>query len=453
MLQCKYLVIGSGETGLKAVNELVKTGKKVILVDQHEIGGSYLHSLDYTKHLLIKESEDFATNLRGFKNYPDTFSILRKYRQKIEDKISEEVRQERNRILNQLEKTENLEIVYGKAEFTSKSLIEVNSNTERNLIGFETVVLAVGKNTLSKPSLNGIEKVNFLHKHNIFLFEKIPSKLAILDCTAENLEIASVYAGLGVKVNLFETNPVEKVLPKLDRSAFNYLIKSLMKRNVTFYFNTEIRSLKKDKDELILIDDNRKEYSHSDIFVSINEKFKDDGLGLNKVDVNFSSAGIEVNAQGKTNQGNVWAFGECASNNSHKNKYLSLFNFTDGELKKIANTGNSLFKITDIFGEKEITPFDFSIIKIEGYQSVRNIGLSERTASGIHGGNINVVLITDIQHKGFAKIVYKTNTQEVLGIILTGDFAVKLEYFALLTFKQNIPYRVVRNILKNALGV
>ena len=37
MLDCKYLIIGSGQSGLILAKNLVKLGKKIILVEESEI--------------------------------------------------------------------------------------------------------------------------------------------------------------------------------------------------------------------------------------------------------------------------------------------------------------------------------------------------------------------------------------------------------------------------------
>ena len=110
MLKCKYLIIGSGETGLILAKELSKLKEKVILVEQAELGGSFLQTTDYPKTLLTKESEEFATSLKSLKNHPDTFSVLRKFRQKISDNITNNIKIETNSALNTIEKYENTEI-------------------------------------------------------------------------------------------------------------------------------------------------------------------------------------------------------------------------------------------------------------------------------------------------------------------------------------------------------
>jgi pyruvate/2-oxoglutarate dehydrogenase complex dihydrolipoamide dehydrogenase (E3) component len=455
MLSCKYLIIGSGETGLILARELAKSGQKIILAEQNEIGGSFLHSLDIPKNILKSEAEDFATGLRMYKNHPDTFTVLRKYRQKIQEKIWEKTKLQKNKLLNNLEKIENLEIIKGKAEITSKSLAEINSETERHLVGFEQVIVAIGKSGIQKITDIELKDIDFLHKHNIFLFHEIPSKLAILGCTLETLEIASIYAGLGVKVNIYESLEVQTVMPKLDRAAFNYVIKSLMKRNVSFNFETNIKEVQKNPEtkELTLIDDKRQEYKNSHIYIRVQEIFSDDSVNLNKLGIRQSPEGIIANGNGRTVQTNISVLGNCFSQTSKQNKYANIFDYTEKELKKNSKNPSSLLGISSYFSEGEVSPNNLRIIKINSYEPVINIGLSERNAKAVHGTYIKVDIIENLENENFIKIIYKENTGQILGIVLAGKKYSELEIYAVVSLKKNSNYKQVRNFIRSYWGI
>jgi pyruvate/2-oxoglutarate dehydrogenase complex dihydrolipoamide dehydrogenase (E3) component len=455
MLKCKYLIIGSGQTGLTLAKELSTTNEQIILVEQGNLGGSFLQNLEYPKILLTKESQEFATALKSLKNHPDTFSVLRKFRQKISDTISNQIKLETNSVLNTLEKTENIKILRGTAEFSSKSLVEVNSENEKHLVNFEKAILAVGKNRMKQPKIKGIEEIDFLFRHNAFLFLEIPSKLAFLECTEETLEVASIYSGLGVKVDIFEEKSSQQTIPKLDRTGFNYAVKELMKRNVNFYFETKIKEIKKDKKKIILIDDNRKEYEHSHIYLTIEESFKDDTLKLSKIQIKSSEYGIESSAQGKTKYNHIYALGDCSEKTNEKNKQSVIFDFIQREkadLEKQKGISNVL-NLKNYFGEKDFLYSTLRIKKINTYSPVINVGLSERNARAIHGTYINTEIIETNQFSGFLKIIYKSNNGQVLGIVCTGDFCLKLSDYAILVLTTSQDYKSIRNYLRGRYGI
>jgi len=98
MLSCEYLVIGAGQTGLIICQALVKTGKSVILVDQHQLGGSFLFTKEYPKFLLREAATKFAHSLENFRDFPETFPLLIKHRETIHDLIGQAIQQKTQEI-------------------------------------------------------------------------------------------------------------------------------------------------------------------------------------------------------------------------------------------------------------------------------------------------------------------------------------------------------------------
>ena len=453
MLDCKYLIIGSGETGLILAKNLAKNGAKIILAEEAEIGGSYLNSFDYPKHLASQKSSDFFSALKLFKNNPETFSILTKYRQKLYLEMQTQIKEKQNEIINDLEKTGNVQIIKGRLEFVSKTLAEINSAEERHLIGFEQALLAIGKNSMLKPEIGGLEDVDFLFRHNVFSMTKIPSKLAIIGCTQENIEVASIFSGIGVKVEVFERKSAQKIFPKLDKSLFNYLLKSLSKRNVTFFFETEIKKIEKDKKEPTLVDQNLKNYSCSDIYFEIKETFGSDLVGLKKVDLKWVKEGVVSNELGKTVHPHIWAFGECSSGSNDKNKYASIYNFIQKQNPDPQNKKTlPLTILNSYFGEVEVSPINLRTIRInteiKSSNPISNIGLSEQNAQAVYGNHIKCEIITNNFLEGFLKIVYRENNDQVLGFMLAGDFCLRLEDYAVVSLRKNVNYRQVKSFLE-----
>lgn len=448
MLDCKYLIIGSGETGLILTKNLAKLGKKIVLVEESEIGGSYLNSFEYPKYLASQKSQEFAGSLKLFKNYPETFSILTKYRQKLSQEINNQIQKKSLSLLEELKKNKNVQVVKGRAELVSKTLAEINSSEERHLIGFEQAILAVGKNSMLKPNMEGLEDIEFLFRHNAFSMEKIPSKLAVIGCTKETLEIASIFSGIGVKVEIFERKSAQKAITKIDRSLFNYLIQSLGFRNISFSFETEIKKLKKNKNEIVLTDQNSKDYTCSDIYFQVKESFGNDLVGLKKVDLKWVKEGIVCNESGKTVHSHIWAFGECSSS-KEKTKYSSIYSFIQKQNGEIQNKSQlPITLLNSYFNESEVSAINLSTIKIDCFSPIMNVGLSEQNAQAIYGAQIKSEIITNDLLEGFLKIVYKENNNQVLGFMLAGDFCKYLEDYSVLSLRKNVNYRQVKNFLE-----
>lgn len=453
MLKCHYLIIGSGETGLILAEELLKIGKSVVLVEQNQFGGKYFNNYDYPKYLLNKESDDFAISLKLFKDYPDTFSVIRKYRQKIASKIESETNKHKNKKLVALEKQKAFKFLEGTAEFFSKSIVEVNSKTERHLISFNECLIATGKNKVKSKEILGLDYDEILTEKNVFLFKEIPTKLAINGLDQESLEVASIYAGLGVKVTIFEEKNVKKVLPKLDKSGLNHLISSLSARQIELLFETGIKQVKKVGKQFVITDTLRSEHKFSDIYATLEDEFDGEVLKLKKVGIKYSKKGIVVNNGNKTSLNNIYAFGEASSSVNKLNKFATVYDFLKSKNKSKDSGQLELPIFGSYFGSKEITPLGIEVFKVNSYSPVVNIGLSEAEAISNFGTSTRSKVFSSNLYEGFFKLIYKQNNNQILGIVLAGEFTTKLEDFALLVLKKKLTKPFVENYLQTVWGI
>jgi pyruvate/2-oxoglutarate dehydrogenase complex dihydrolipoamide dehydrogenase (E3) component len=437
MISCKYLIIGSGETGLLLAKKLLELKESVILVDEKEFGGGFLNKEELPKKILTKESEIFASSLKLFKDYPETFSVIRKYRQKINSKIELEVKKIRNKNLVSFEKNVGFKFIQGRAEFFSKSLVEVNSETERHLISFQECFITIGKTEKNLPKIQGLDKTTFLDQESAFLFKEVPSHLAILGCNKESLEAASIYSGLGVKVTIFEEKDSKKVLPELDRTAFNYILKTLSTRQVEFLFNNKIRELKKTAKQILIVDGEREEHKVSHVYISSTKEFSAENIKLEKIELKHDLKGIFATNAGKTSQRNIWVFGESNKSTKADYKFVPVYNYIAGEAKK-KNKQSTLSKdiMSVLSGQKN--SFDTNFLSINTFSPVSNVGHSEGSAVTTFGTYIKTKVYNHKDQEDFLKVVYKENSDKALGIVLAGIYAQKMEEFAIMAIQKGI---------------
>jgi pyruvate/2-oxoglutarate dehydrogenase complex dihydrolipoamide dehydrogenase (E3) component len=456
MLNCTYVVIGAGQTGLITAYQLSNLGKKVILIEQAELGGTYLLSQEVPKHFLSLMGREFSNSLKLFKDNRETFSALIKYRQKISKSILHKIESYKKSLFEKTLNNKNIEIIYGRAEFTSKSLVEVNSDTERHLVNFENAVISTGKNTLITPQLKGVEGVDFLHQHNIFLFERIPSHLGIIGVNSANLEIANIYANLGVKVSIFEEKDSNSALRPLDRSSFNYAIKQLLSKKVDFNFQTKITSVHKHVAGLILQSQSKKQFEVSHIYIHAQEAFADETLNVSKLGLNWTPAGIITNINGQTQQRNVWALGESSNQVNNSNKYSQIYDFVDRIKQNTTDSSKSLLSNTLLplqLSGNHIEPIKSQTCKVDLDHPVITIGQTEAEATARYGRDVEVEIIDSGTIEGFTKLVLKAGSKQLIGVTLAGDFCSILEALTIKSFQSSISYITYRNYIKAFLGV
>ena len=246
---------------------VAKNNSEVILIEENEVGGSWLYSLEFP----------FFCWQKALQN--QDFSIFSKedWQVKIQEtnsQIQKKLDQKQREILEQLTKTGKVKIIYGKANFVSKSLVEVNSASEHEIISFKQAIITTGKNQINIPELTGIGEVDFWYQHNIFSIDKIPKTLTIICCTLFNLEIANLYASLGTEVKIIETKSVQQVLRFFDSTCLNWTFRELLRKKVSFLFETKIVKVAKQSDQIKLWDNQKRTYLSEKLFIFAKETFE-----------------------------------------------------------------------------------------------------------------------------------------------------------------------------------
>jgi pyruvate/2-oxoglutarate dehydrogenase complex dihydrolipoamide dehydrogenase (E3) component len=419
MLGCKFLIIGTGETGLHLAKELASLGEDVILVEQDSFGGSYLHNLEIPKFWLKTESKSFQSCLDIFKDYEKTHQTLIDYRSSLKRVIEDKISTTYQFFLEDYQQTPNLRIMPGKGSFFSKNLIEIQNGKDREFVTFEHVILATGKNTLIRPAFLKDRQIKFVHQYDIFQFKIIPSSLLIVGFTPFNLEVADIYSSLGTKIDIVDSRDYCDILPDLDQTSSNYLNKFLGSRQVDCVFGN--KSLKINQNESsyqVKFDNFEKEYDL--LYVYVEEGYSESGLGLHRVGISYDKTGITTDIRCRTTLTNVWAFGCCNSRTNYYNKNAQMTDF----LFKVRRS-NDQIKLWDMNGfvregQNGMSAQNNFVVGLNLSKSIYAIGLSEDRSQAMHKPDVEIEIIQKIDKEGFVKVIYKPSSGQILGAVLLG---------------------------------
>lgn len=447
MLDCEYLIIGGGQTGLTVASDLAEKGSKIILVDQNKIGGSYIFTHEIPKALLREHATNFSKSLGIFKNHPTTFQVLLGYRQKIGKQIAKAVYAKHKDWEKYFAKHKNVQIITGTAEFLSKSLAEVNSTTERHLINFKNCIIATGQDQLVKPTITGLENVDFLYKDNCFLFEyAIPSQIGLVGLTEETLEVAGIYADLGIKVDIVDKRPdLASAFPEIDKSIINFYFKRLFAKQVDLHFGFEVKEVKNNKKgEVVLKSTTGQTQSFAQVYIPLRESFSGKGLAISKVGIKSTKTGIITDAFGKTTQSHIYALGECSNKSNRNTKQFMIQEYLQLQEKKLSLTKIILQKPTSL---------DVDFFYVLGQDSIFSIGLGQEKATDLYGNSVKRLLILSPEGEGFAKIIYRDSTGKVLGVSLAGDICDQVKVYLLDAFVRGKNYKEIATQIKIYLNI
>ena len=414
MISCDFLVLGAGEAGIMMALKLAKNGS-VFLVEENEVGGSWLYSLEFPFWCWQNAVKDVS------KNEPLTTETQTKVA-KINDKIQKSLDHKQEEILEKIKNNPKIKLIYGKAGFISKGLVEVNSPDGREIISFKQAVISTGKNHISIPEIPGIGEVDFLYQHNVFSIPSIPESLAIIGCTLFNLEVANLYANLGTKVRIIEARNVQEILRFFDSTCLNWTFRQLLKKNISFSFETKIVKITKHNDEIKLFDDQKKTYLTEKLYIFAKETFEGNKICLDKAGIKSDKNGIICNQNGQTIQRNIWAVGSCVQNYNKGNLHWVINNLAEkqdeSKSKSIVLFGSN----SNLFNH-ENKPFNFQINKIDLDLPAISLGVSYREAESRYGYSVGFEIFRDFFDNGFVKLTFNQVNGQILGIGLTGKLA------------------------------
>jgi dihydrolipoamide dehydrogenase len=447
MLFHKYVVIGSGKTGLDASLMLAQRGLDVLLIEVNDLGGSYLFSHDLPKEFLSKQSNVINSFRKRLpRDIKKSLSI------DLEKIITTKIKNRYEKIRKQCSRFPNLSQIKGKATFGSKNVIEIEvKDGDKVLIAFENALICSGLSKMEIPQIKGLKNISFLYQHNAFYGENIPLNLALIGCTKDTMEVADIFSSLGTKVSVFEEKSPEKVLNNQDTTAINYMFQNLLKKGVEFFFNAEIMEITKENNsEIVLLDHEGNKYNFNEVYVQVKEFFRNE-MTLENADLKYSNHGIYTSGNGQTNQKNIYAFGACSNSFGNVTAKSQLLHYVErqsiGNFEQGANKNRMLIVTNNQQKYNDIATIDFRLEKINLEKSISTIGLTYREAIDRVGTYAKFMILINDDLDGFVKLVYNDQTNQVFGISLTGEACDKNYHFALDAVHKCYNIQEIRSIL------
>jgi len=143
----------------------------------------------------------------------------------------------------------------------------------------------------------------------------IPKTMLVIGGGYIGLELGTVYAALGSKVNVVEMT--DGLLPGADDDLVTVLTQRMEKVFQKIYLGTKVLGLKEAKDGITVTlqpkDGKETKETYDKVLISIGRKPNSSGLGLNNTKVQVNARGfVEIDAQRRTTDPVIYAIGDIA---------------------------------------------------------------------------------------------------------------------------------------------
>lgn len=411
------IVIGSGPGGEGAAMRCAKAGRRVCVIEKYTmVGGGCTHwgtipskALRHCIQEMVKHSQ--SPWLRGSQicEQPRFTDLIRG---------ASSVVTRQSRMRGTFYERNQVEVVEGEARFVDAHTIEViQARGARELLTGDHFVIATG----SRPYRP--HDVDFTHpcvfdSDTILRLEDTPQSITIYGAGVIGCEYASMFRGLGTKVNLVNTR--EKLLSFLDDEIIDALSYHLRDQGVLIRHDEEAERVEPTVDGVVLHLKSGKKLKTDALLWANGRTGNSNSLGLETVGIVPNERGsIPVNKAYKTSQAHIYAVGDVVGWPALASAAYDQGRFAAGHIVE-GHSEDEL--VTDVSTGIYTTP------------EVSSLGRNERelTSSGVpyEVGHAQFKSLARAQITGqtvgMLKVLFHRETLEILGIHCFGDQAAEI---------------------------
>src|ERR1700730_4229266 len=197
------IVIGSGQGGTPLCMALAGAGLRTALIEREHVGGTCVNE-GCTPTKTMVASGRVAYLARRSDGYGVHTGNIRVDMERVRQRKRDIVNSFRNGSQDRLEKTANLELIFGEARFTGPKsvLIRLNDGGRRAFTG-EKIFINAGARP-SVPALDGLKDVPFLDSTSIMELGTVPEHLLVLGGGYVGLEFGQMFRRFGSQVTIVQ---------------------------------------------------------------------------------------------------------------------------------------------------------------------------------------------------------------------------------------------------------
>jgi mercuric reductase len=400
------LIVGGGSAGFAAAIKAADLGARVAMAEGATLGGTCVNVGCVPSKTLIRAAEAQHRRVHhGFRGIPASdgqpdWPTVRAEK----DALVAELRQ--TKYWNVLRAYPSITLFQERAAFISG--LEARLASGRTLTAGK-IVVTTGSSPWAPP-IPGLAEAGYLDNASAMALERLPESLIVIGASAVGLELAQMFARLGVQVTVLEALP--RILPAEDADIGNALGDYLRSEGIEAHPEIQIDRVSRASDGYaVQFRDGHEERTAraSQLLVATGRRANTAEFGLEKIAVSLGKKGeIVVKEFLQTTNANVYAAGDVIG---------------DPMFVYVAAYGGALAAQNALTGNER--PYDLSALPRVTFTdpAVASVGLTEDQARA--RGIEPLVSKLPLQHvaraqaardtRGFVKLVADAGTKKIIG--------------------------------------
>ncbi len=421
MNQYEVAVIGGGPGGYIAAIRSAQLGKKTVLVEKRDVGGTCLNRGCIPTKALLHSAEVYH-ELSGAKSLGITlgeYSFQYKKMAKRKDKV---VKQLRSGVEN-LVAGHGAQLVRGEAVLTGPHTFRVGEEE----FEAERIILASGSYPASIP-IPGADQPGVLNSDGVLALEECPESVVIIGGGVIGVEFATLFRDLGKPVTIVEMLPT--ILYGNDPDVCTTMTGVLTDKGVTIHTGAKVLEIRDGLTCVFEKDGQTLEARGQVVILATGRKPETASLGLETAGVETERGFVAVDDELRTNVPHIYAIGDITGKQ---------------QLAHVA-TAQGVVAAHNAAGEHR--KMDYSAVPgcIYTTPEIACVGLTEEKAKEagytVKTGRFNISgngrALAISCPDGFAKIVADEVTDRVLGCHVVAPHATEFISEAVLAIRQGL---------------
>ena len=433
------IVIGSGQGGTPLSQALTAAGMRTALVEREHVGGTCINEgCTPTKTMVASGRVAYLT--RRAADYGIHVGTRRVDMLRVRKRKRDIVHLFRGGSQRRIEKTPNLDLIFGHAQFISPTSIVVrNKKGQGRALTADRFFINAGCRP-SIPQIIGLNGVPFLNSTSIMELNVVPEHLLVLGGGYIGLEFGQLFRRLGSKVTVVQS--ANSLLTGEDADVASAVAEILKEDGIHILCKARAEKVAPHGSRVHLklrVGGKVRSLEGSHLLVATGRIPNSDTLGLSAAGIVTDNRGfIQVNDRLETSAKNIYALGDIKGGPAFT--HISYDDF------RIIRT--NLIEKGTASGTGRLVPYTLFIDPQLG-----RIGLTETEARSQNRAirvakmpmNYVARALEVDETRGFMKAVVDRNTNQILGAAVLGIEGGEIMAQIQLAMMGSLPYTVLQN--------
>ncbi len=436
------IIIGTGQAGKPLAIALANAGWKTAVIERAHVGGTCINvGCTPTKTMvasarvayLARRAADYGVHTG---DVTVNLSEVRTRKQTVVDSF-------RGGGQRALERTDNLDLLFGEASFAGPTAITVrmNDGQTRQLIAKKIFINTGGRPAI--PKLDGIESVPVLDSTSIMELDETPRHLLVLGGGYIGLEFGQMFRRFGSDVTIVQR--ASQLLGREDQDVADEVLKIIHEDGIEVLLNTEAMRVTRDSDDRIHLTvrtpDGERTISGSHLLTAAGRAPNTEALNLKAAGIETDKAGfITANERLETIVPGVYALGDVKGGPQFTHISYDDYRIIRANLLEGGNaTVNDRFVPYTVYIDPQLG----------------RVGLSESEARG-KGLNIKVAkmpmsfvarALEMSESRGLMKVILDGETNRILGCAILGIEGGEIMSMIQIAMMGRLPYTALKDAI------